>query len=57
LSVVTAAVRPTPLDPRPVVDTACGATDMTARSICDLATPGSPTNRQLTSPRMWLLLT
>jgi hypothetical protein len=33
-----------------VVLTAWGATCMTARSSCDLATPGSPTSRQLTSP-------
>ena len=31
-SVVTAAVRPTPEEPRPVVLTASGATFMTARS-------------------------
>lgn len=42
-SVVTAAVRPTPEEPRPVVDTQRGAMFITARSSCDLATPGSPT--------------
>lgn len=49
-SLVTAAVRPTPLLPRPVVDTAWGATFMTALSSWDLATPGSPTSSMLTSP-------
>jgi hypothetical protein len=49
LSAVTAAVRPTPDEPRPVVETASGATFMTARSSWDLATPGSPTMRTLTS--------
>ena len=48
---VMAAVRPTPEDPRPVVETASGATFMTARSSWLLATPGSPTMRQLMSPR------
>jgi len=50
-SVVTAAVSPTPLLPRPVVLMASGATCMTARSSCDFATEGSPTMRQLMSPR------
>jgi hypothetical protein len=50
-SVVIAAVRPTPVDPLPLVEMARGATFMTARSSCDLATPGSPTSRQLMSPR------
>jgi hypothetical protein len=40
---VTAAVRPTPEEPRPVVETLRGAMFMTARSSWDLATPGSPT--------------
>ena len=43
VSLVTAAVRPTPEEPRPVVDTARAAMLITARSSCDLATPGSPT--------------
>ena len=42
-SMVTAAVRPTPEEPRPVVETLRGAMFMTARSSWDLATPGSPT--------------
>ncbi|KFM25075.1 hypothetical protein F751_1954, partial [Auxenochlorella protothecoides] len=55
-SVVTAAVRPTPEEPRPVVDTDSGARFMTARRSWDLATPGSPTSRQLMSPRRWVPL-
>ena len=51
---VTAAVRPTPDEPRPVVLTANGATFMIALSIWDFATPGSPTSRQLMSPRRWV---
>lgn len=54
LSCVTAAVSPTPDEPRPVVLTASGATFMMARNICDLATPGSPTSRQLMSPLRWV---
>ena len=46
-----AAVSPTPEEPRPVVDTASGATFMTARNSWLLATPGSPTMRQFMSPR------
>ena len=42
-SVVTAAVRPTPEDPRPVVLIARGDTFMTARRSCDLATPAVTT--------------
>lgn len=42
-SVVTAAVRPTPEDPLPLVEMASGATDMMARRSWDLATEGSPT--------------
>ena len=41
-SVVTAAVRPTPEEPRPVVLIARGDTFMIARSSCDLATPTEP---------------
>mmetsp|Transcript_100464 Transcript_100464/g.279794 ORF Transcript_100464/g.279794 Transcript_100464/m.279794 type:complete len:258 (-) Transcript_100464:204-977(-) len=48
---VMAAVRPTPLEPRPVVLTACGAMFMTKRSICDLPQEGSPTSSTLMSPR------
>ena len=33
-----------------MVDTARGDTFITARSSCDLATPGSPTSSTLTSP-------
>mmetsp|Transcript_26743 Transcript_26743/g.50937 ORF Transcript_26743/g.50937 Transcript_26743/m.50937 type:complete len:214 (-) Transcript_26743:816-1457(-) len=51
LSWVTAAVSPTPEEPRPVVLMASGATFMTARIIWDLATEGSPTISTLTSPR------
>lgn len=42
VSVVTAAVRPTPVDPRPVVGMALGAVKRTYRSSWDLATDGSP---------------
>ena len=49
-SCVMAAVRPTPEEPRPVVDTAKGAMLSTARSSWLLATPGSPTSRLLMSP-------
>ena len=41
-SVVTAAVRPTPEEPRPVVGMARGAVHSTYRSSWDLATDGSP---------------
>ena len=41
-SVVTAAVRPTPEEPRPVVGMARGAVQSTYRSSWDLATDGSP---------------
>mmetsp|Transcript_22966 Transcript_22966/g.54897 ORF Transcript_22966/g.54897 Transcript_22966/m.54897 type:complete len:256 (+) Transcript_22966:1078-1845(+) len=51
-SCVTAAVSPTPDDPRPVVDTASGAMFMMYRISCDFATEGSPTMRRLMSPRM-----
>lgn len=54
LSWVTAAVSPTPEEPRPVVETAKGATFIMARSIWDFATPGSPTSRQLMSPLRWV---
>mmetsp|Transcript_31772 Transcript_31772/g.69993 ORF Transcript_31772/g.69993 Transcript_31772/m.69993 type:complete len:259 (-) Transcript_31772:722-1498(-) len=50
-STVTAAVRPTPVEPRPVVEMARGAMSSTARSSCDLAVDGSPTNMTLMSPR------
>lgn len=52
LSLVTAAVRPTPELPRPVVAIASGAVPSTKRSICDFAVEGSPTMRMLMSPRM-----
>ena len=53
-SVVTAAVKPTPEEPLPVVLTAYAATPSTHLNSCDLATEGSPTIRQLISPRMWV---
>merc|ERR1719431_1770142 len=49
-SVVTAAVRPTPDDPLPVVVMALGAVWSTYRSSWDLATLGSPISRTLISP-------
>lgn len=42
-SEVTAAVNPTPEEPRPVVDTDKGAIFMTALNSWDFATEGSPT--------------
>mmetsp|Transcript_29867 Transcript_29867/g.86777 ORF Transcript_29867/g.86777 Transcript_29867/m.86777 type:complete len:230 (-) Transcript_29867:846-1535(-) len=51
-----AAVRPTPLEPRPVVLMARGAMFITNRSICDLPQEGSPTSRMLMSPRRWVPL-
>mmetsp|Transcript_46281 Transcript_46281/g.149163 ORF Transcript_46281/g.149163 Transcript_46281/m.149163 type:complete len:391 (-) Transcript_46281:521-1693(-) len=48
---VTAAVRPTPEEPRPVVEMARGAVRITARRSCDLAVDGSPSIRMLMSPR------
>mmetsp|Transcript_26253 Transcript_26253/g.84784 ORF Transcript_26253/g.84784 Transcript_26253/m.84784 type:complete len:269 (-) Transcript_26253:732-1538(-) len=56
LSVVTAAVRPTPDEPRPVVEMASGAVRITARNSCDLAVDGSPSIRMLMSPRRWVPL-
>mmetsp|Transcript_54291 Transcript_54291/g.161199 ORF Transcript_54291/g.161199 Transcript_54291/m.161199 type:complete len:370 (-) Transcript_54291:499-1608(-) len=53
-SVVTAAVRPTPEEPLPVVDTASGAMRSTKRRSCDLAVEGSPSSRTLMSPRRWV---
>lgn len=50
-STVTAAVRPTPVDPRPVVEMASGAMSITDRSSCDFAVEGSPTIMTLMSPR------
>ena len=49
LSVVTAAVRPTPEEPRPVVAIARGAVFRTKRSNWDLAVDGSPTIKMLIS--------
>ena len=46
---VTAAVRPTPEDPLPVVVIALGAVFSTYLNICDLATLGSPIRRILMS--------
>mmetsp|Transcript_116813 Transcript_116813/g.326785 ORF Transcript_116813/g.326785 Transcript_116813/m.326785 type:complete len:241 (-) Transcript_116813:696-1418(-) len=48
---IIAAVRPTPLEPRPVVLMARGAVFITKRSICDLPQEGSPTRSTLMSPR------
>mmetsp|Transcript_34880 Transcript_34880/g.108486 ORF Transcript_34880/g.108486 Transcript_34880/m.108486 type:complete len:214 (+) Transcript_34880:1299-1940(+) len=48
---IMAAVRPTPLEPLPVVLTASGEMFMTKRSICDFPQDGSPTNSTLMSPR------
>mmetsp|Transcript_69848 Transcript_69848/g.151945 ORF Transcript_69848/g.151945 Transcript_69848/m.151945 type:complete len:213 (+) Transcript_69848:1119-1757(+) len=48
---IIAAVRPTPLEPRPVVLMAFCAVFITKRSICDLPHEGSPTRRILMSPR------
>mmetsp|Transcript_69417 Transcript_69417/g.203733 ORF Transcript_69417/g.203733 Transcript_69417/m.203733 type:complete len:213 (+) Transcript_69417:1368-2006(+) len=53
---IIAAVRPTPLDPRPVVLMAPGERFMTKRSICDLPQEGSPTRSTLMSPRRWVPL-
>jgi hypothetical protein len=47
--VVTAAVKPTPDDPRPVVEIARGAVNSTYRNIWDLATDGSPINKMFMS--------
>mmetsp|Transcript_7124 Transcript_7124/g.12162 ORF Transcript_7124/g.12162 Transcript_7124/m.12162 type:complete len:279 (-) Transcript_7124:698-1534(-) len=57
LSAVTAAVRPTPEDPRPVVLMASGARLSTKRSSCDLAVDGSPTISTLMSPLRWVPFT
>lgn len=51
MSVKTAAVNPTPEEPRPVVAMASGAMLSTKRSICDLAVEGSPTISTLMSLR------
>mmetsp|Transcript_19489 Transcript_19489/g.42049 ORF Transcript_19489/g.42049 Transcript_19489/m.42049 type:complete len:287 (+) Transcript_19489:1953-2813(+) len=51
VSTVTAAVRPTPEDPLPVVEMARGAVRMTARRSWLFAVPGSPSMRMLMSPR------
>lgn len=50
-SVVTAAVRPTPDEPRPVVGMALGAVQSTYRRSWDLATEGSPTEQGSGEPR------
>src|SRR4051812_620768 len=52
-SLVTAAVRPTPEEPLPVVYTARGEMLVTYRSSCDLATPGSPA-QQCTYVGVWV---
>mmetsp|Transcript_5249 Transcript_5249/g.16456 ORF Transcript_5249/g.16456 Transcript_5249/m.16456 type:complete len:234 (-) Transcript_5249:477-1178(-) len=51
VSRVTAAVRPTPDEPRPVVEMASGAMPRANRRICDFAVEGSPTISTLMSPR------
>lgn len=51
-SVVTAAVKPTPELPRPVVAIARGAVPRTNRRSCDFAVDGSPTMSRLMSPRI-----
>jgi len=72
MSLVTAAVKPTPEEPRPVVLVYVlvtffieefefylienGATPMTHLSNWDFATEGSPTRRQFMSPRIWVPL-
>lgn len=48
-SEVTAAVNPTPDDPRPVVGIALGAVHSTYLNSCDFATLGSPMRRTLIS--------
>lgn len=53
-SEVTAAVKPTPDDPRPVVVIARGAILNTYRSNCDFATDGSPINKRLISLKILL---
>jgi hypothetical protein len=50
LSVTTAAVRPTPLAPLPVVPIASYAVDITHLRIWLFAVPGSPTIKMLISP-------
>ena len=55
-SEVTAAVKPTPLDPLPVVDTARGAIVMTDLNNWLLAVEGSPTMSIFTSPLKWVPL-
>mmetsp|Transcript_38238 Transcript_38238/g.89410 ORF Transcript_38238/g.89410 Transcript_38238/m.89410 type:complete len:203 (+) Transcript_38238:1039-1647(+) len=55
-SVVTAAVRPTPDEPLPLVEMARGAACSTKRRSCDFAVDGSPTMSTLMSPRRWVLV-
>ena len=54
LSTMTAAVKPTPVVPLPVVFIAKGAMFSMPLSIYDLAIPGSPTIIILISPRKWV---
>ena len=49
-SLKTAAVKPTPDEPLPVVYTDLGAILLIAFNNCDLATPGSPIRHTLISP-------
>mmetsp|Transcript_48957 Transcript_48957/g.116437 ORF Transcript_48957/g.116437 Transcript_48957/m.116437 type:complete len:235 (+) Transcript_48957:1111-1815(+) len=55
-SLIIAAVRPTPLEPFPVVLMAKGAVFITKRSIWDLPQLGSPTISTLMSPLRWVPL-
>lgn len=54
LSLTTAAVKPTPELPLPVVYTPLGATVAMYLSNCDFATPGSPIKHILISPRIFI---
>mmetsp|Transcript_6 Transcript_6/g.7 ORF Transcript_6/g.7 Transcript_6/m.7 type:complete len:259 (+) Transcript_6:1157-1933(+) len=56
LSIVTAAVNPTPDEPLPVVLMAKGAMSMMCRRSCDFAVEGSPTISKLISPLRWVPL-
>jgi len=55
-SIVTAAVKPTPDEPLPVVFNASGAISRTCLKSYDLAVDGSPTIIKLISPRRWVPL-
>ena len=51
---MTAAVKPTPLEPLPVVYTPLGATFVIYFNNCDFATPGSPIKQTLISPLIFI---